>query len=165
MMDEDVRKAFYVDNVITLVDSKYALQKLDESEGDKAEKGTACAQIAFSSTVLLNKIDLVEAAELATIEKRIKEVNGCVEILRCEQAKVPIAKLFNVRAFDLAKVLEEQYMDEDEFNQFYKPKMDRTISNVGIRCEGAMNFFALQMFLDKYLERRRVRKTFSASRV
>jgi len=48
-----------VDNVVALVDALHGLEKLDESKGD-VSKGTACAQIAFSSTVLLNKIDLVD---------------------------------------------------------------------------------------------------------
>lgn len=160
MVNESVRKAFYVDNVITLVDAKHAIAKLDESQRDREGKGTACAQIAFSSTVLLNKIDLVDAAELADVEKRIKEVNSVVEILRCENAKVPLSKLFNVGAFNLARVLEEQYMDEEEFNTFYKPKMDNSISNVGVRCTGAVNMFELQRFLDKYLTEEETAKDF-----
>ena len=48
-----------VDNVVALVDALHGLEKLDESKGD-VSKGTACSQIAFSSTVLLNKIDLVD---------------------------------------------------------------------------------------------------------
>merc|ERR1711920_1138121 len=122
------RKAFFMDNVIALVDAKHAIAKLDESEGNKKQKGTACAQIAFSSTVLLNKIDLVEPAWLEQTEMRIKQINSSVDIIRCEQARAPLEKLINVRAFDLSKVLDEQYMDEDEFNKFYKPKMDSSIS-------------------------------------
>ena len=34
-----------------MVDAKHGMEKLDESKGDPNEKGTACAQIAFSSTV------------------------------------------------------------------------------------------------------------------
>ena len=63
VMDAQVQQCFYVDNVVTLVDAKHAIEKLDESKGDP-EKGTACAQIAFSSTVLLNKIDLVDEEHL-----------------------------------------------------------------------------------------------------
>jgi len=37
------------------------------------------------------------------------------------------------------------------FNQFYEPKMDSSISNVGICCEGTVSMYALQSFLDKYL--------------
>jgi len=42
-------------------------------------------------------------------------------------------------------------MDEEEFKTFYRPKMDSSVSNVGIRCEGAVNLFAFQELLDKYL--------------
>jgi len=151
MVDETVEKAFYIDNVITLVDAKHIVEKLDESEKDLQQKGTACAQIAFSSTVLLNKVDLVDSARLEEIEKRIKRVNKVVDIIRCENARVPLEKILNVRAFDLRKVLDEQYMDEEEFTTFYQPKMDGSITNVGVRCTGAMNLNKLQMFLDKYL--------------
>ena len=43
-------------------------------------------------------------------------------------------------------------MDEDEFRQFYQPKMDRSVSNVGIQCEGAVVMFQFQQFLDEYLD-------------
>jgi len=152
MMNREVSSAFYVDNVVTLVDSQHIIEKLDESEQDKEQKGTACAQIAFSSTVLLNKTDLVDSERLDLIEKRIKKINSVVDIIRCQQAKAPLEKLFNVRAFDLSRVLEEQYMDEEEFNTFYKPKMDNSISNVGVRCTGAINPCALEKFLGKYLQ-------------
>mmetsp|Transcript_116774 Transcript_116774/g.227077 ORF Transcript_116774/g.227077 Transcript_116774/m.227077 type:complete len:404 (-) Transcript_116774:242-1453(-) len=147
MLDENVVRAFYIDNVITLVDAVHAIEKLDESKGDE-EKGTACAQIAFSSTVLLNKVDLVDEATISGVEKRIKQLNRVVDILRCEQARVPMHKLFGIRAFDLTRVLEEQYMDEEEFTAFYKPKMDNTISNVGVRFEGAIDMHQFQEFLN-----------------
>merc|ERR1712048_1490740 len=104
-MDATVRETFYIDNVIALVDCKHCIEKLDESKGNPKEKGTACAQICFSSTVLLNKIDLVDEATIVECEKRIKGLNRVVDIIRCEQARVPLKKLFNVKAFSLASVL------------------------------------------------------------
>eukprot|EP00929_Paragymnodinium_shiwhaense_P103741 TRINITY_DN6744_c0_g1_i1.p1 TRINITY_DN6744_c0_g1~~TRINITY_DN6744_c0_g1_i1.p1 ORF type:complete len:419 (+),score=82.23 TRINITY_DN6744_c0_g1_i1:216-1472(+) len=147
-MDQNVRKHFTVDNVISLVDAKHCIEKLDEGKGNPEERGTACAQIAFSSTVLLNKVDLVDETRLVECEKRIKQLNSCVGIIRCEQAKVPLDKLFDVGAFDLGTVLEEQYMDEEEFNKFYTPKMDKSISNVGVMFEGAINMHKFQCFIN-----------------
>lgn len=147
-MDDAVKDTFYVDNVIALVDAKYCIEKLDESTGDPNEKGTACAQIAFSSTVLLNKVDLVDEATVLECEKRLKGLNGVVDIIRCEQARVPLEKLFNVKSFDLPRVLEEQYMDEEEFHSFYRPKMDRSISNVGVKFEGGVSMFKFQRFMN-----------------
>jgi len=150
MMDDQCREAFKIDNVIALVDAKHGLEKMNEHAGKN--EGTACAQIAFASTVLLNKIDLVDVDSLTAIETRIKGVNSIVNIIRCEHGRVDMSKLFNVGAFDLARVLEEQYMDEDEFKQFYEPKMDSSISNVGVCCEGIINMVALQTFISKYLD-------------
>jgi len=150
-MDESVSESFYVDNVITLVDAKHCLEKLDESKGDPQEKGTACAQIAFSSTVLLNKIDLVDKARILQCEKRIKDVNSVVDIVKCKHGRAPLDKLFNVNAFHLDKVLEEQYMDEDEFRSFYQPKMDRSISNVGVKFQGSVNMCKIQHFINNLI--------------
>ncbi len=159
IVDPVVQRHFVVDNVVALVDAKHGLEKLDESKGDP-EKGTACAQIAFSSTVLLNKTDLVDETQLEKVKKRIKELNSAVEIIPCQHSKAPMAKLFNVGCFNLDKVLEEQYMDESEFRQFYQPKMDRSVSNVGVRCEGAVMMFAFQEFLDRYLDKEETAKDF-----
>merc|ERR1719329_218719 len=153
-MDDAVKKAFYIDNVITLVDAKHCLEKLDENVG------TASAQIAFSSTVLLNKIDLVDEEEIVMCEKRIAEINAPVEIIRCKNAHVPLDKLFNVKAFHLSKVLDEQFMDEDRFHSRYKPKMDSSISNVGVQFEGALNMCKFQRFLEGLISDEEVAKDF-----
>merc|ERR1711971_435426 len=116
--------------------------------------------MAFASTVLLNKIDLDDADCLASVEKRIKEINSIVKIIRCEHGRVDMNQLINVGAFDLTRVLEEQRMDEHEFTQLYKPKMDNSIANVGIRCEGIISMSALQGLLDKYLDDGDIAKDF-----
>eukprot|EP00913_Durusdinium_trenchii_P001026 g944.t1 len=159
IVDRQVQSTFMVDNVVALVDAKHGLEKLDESRGDP-EKGTACAQIAFSSTVLLNKIDLVDETQLDKVTRRIKELNGAVEIIPCQQSRAPMNRLFNVGCFNLDKVLEEQYMDEAEFMQHYRPKMDKSVSNVGVRCEGQVMMFAFQQFLDRYLDEEETAKDF-----
>jgi G3E family GTPase len=145
-MDEPVRNTFYIDNVIALVDAVHCIEKLDESR-DQAI-GTAAAQIAFSSTVLLNKTDLVDEARIVECENRLKRVNRLVDVIRCQQARVPLERLFHVKAFDLERVLDEYQMDEDEFNRFYQPQMDRSISNVGVKFQGPVAMAKLQSFLN-----------------
>jgi len=145
-LNGQIRDNFYVDNVVALVDAKHGLERLDEGKASP-DKATPCAQVAFSSTVLLNKIDLATPDEILKVEKRLKEINSTVKIMRCENAKVPIAELFKIGCFNLEKVLEEQYMDEDEFEQFYTPKMDNSISNVGLRIEGPLMLSWVQQAL------------------
>ncbi|CAE7263454.1 CBWD5 [Symbiodinium sp. CCMP2592] len=150
-MVDSVSEAFYIDNVVALVDSRHVLEQLAESHADPMNKGTAAAQIAFSSMVLLNKTDLVNESHLKDVELRVREINPSAVLLRCLQSRVSLSRLFNVSIFSLGRVLEEQYMDEEDFTKFYQPKMDRSVSNVGVRCSGAVNLFAFQAFLDKYL--------------
>jgi len=154
----EIGQSFSVDNVVALVDAKHAIEKLDESTGNPEEKGTACAQIAFASTVLLNKIDLADEGELTSIERRIKELNTTAQVIRCQNATVPVAKLFNVDAFNLSKVINEaapfngfQGSEEDFSGAWMKPKMDKSISNVGVRCPGRVNMHLFQRLLDEYL--------------
>mmetsp|Transcript_122954 Transcript_122954/g.244629 ORF Transcript_122954/g.244629 Transcript_122954/m.244629 type:complete len:461 (-) Transcript_122954:8-1390(-) len=151
-MVEEVSNFFYIDNVVVLVDAKHILRQLEESQLESTYNSPVAAQVAFSSMVLLNKIDLVDESHLAEVDARIREISSTAHILRCQESRVPLSTLFNVNIFSLGRVLEEQYMNEDEFKTFYQPKMDRSISNVGIRCEGAVNLFAFQLLLDKYLD-------------
>jgi len=96
--------------------------------------------------------------ELASIEGRIKELNTTAEVIRCQNATVPVAKLFNVNAFNLSKVINEaapfngfQGSEEDFSGAWMKPKMDKSISNVGVRCPGQVNMHLFQRLLDEYL--------------
>lgn len=148
---DEIRPFFTIDNVVALVDAKHAIRQFDEAKEDPEGKGTALAQIAFSSMVLLNKVDLVDDEELSKIEARVRKLNSTVTIARCENAAVPVNELIDVGAFSLARVLEEQYMEEEEFTEFYQSKMDKSISNVGIRCPGMVAMFHFQQMLDHFL--------------
>mmetsp|Transcript_12516 Transcript_12516/g.37584 ORF Transcript_12516/g.37584 Transcript_12516/m.37584 type:complete len:425 (-) Transcript_12516:30-1304(-) len=157
-MKEEIGAAFFVDNVVALVDAKHALMKLAEANDDPDAKGTACAQIAFSSTVLLNKVDLADEKRLAEIEARVREINTTAEVIRCQNAAAPLSKLFGVGAFNLAKVLAEAAPfngfrgSEDDFaSGWMKPRMDKSISNVGVRCEGMIGMDLFQRFMDDLL--------------
>jgi G3E family GTPase len=62
-VDEEVRAKAKLDSIVTVVDAKYLTARLEDSH-------EAAEQIAFADTILLNKVDLVTADELAQIEAR-----------------------------------------------------------------------------------------------
>jgi len=156
--EEEIAEAFRLDNVVALVDAKHAMEKLEES--NDPNKATHSAQIAFSSTVLLNKIDLAGLDQLSKIERRLKEINSTVKILRCKEARVAMAELFQVGAFALGKVLQEQYMDRDEMEKFYKPKMDNSISNFGFHIQGSMRIKWLEHAMASLIDETSVKDIF-----
>jgi G3E family GTPase len=97
-MDEDVRAKSRLDAVITVADAMNLLNRLDDSP--EAEE-----QIAFADVVLLNKIDLVGAEQLAAVERRIREINPHATIHRTERSAIDLDKVLDRGAFDLERIL------------------------------------------------------------
>ena len=59
-VDDEVRNRTKLDSIVTVVDAKNFLQRLEDSH-------EAAEQVAFADVVLLNKIDLVSADEAARV--------------------------------------------------------------------------------------------------
>ena len=98
-VDEDTRQSFDLDGVITLVDAKHAELHLDDSE-------EAASQIAFADVILINKVDLVEPADLDALERRLRAMNAMARIERVRMAEAPMDRVLNVGGFDLDRALE-----------------------------------------------------------
>ena len=67
-MDEEVATHFLLDAIVTVVDTKHAMQQLDTHE-------EAQRQVGFADKLLLSKADLVSPDELALLRKRLKQMN------------------------------------------------------------------------------------------
>ncbi|MCB9896792.1 MAG: GTP-binding protein [Planctomycetes bacterium] len=97
-VDEAVRRQVRLDAVVTLVDARHVELHLDGSS-------VARAQIACADVLLLNKIDLVDDADVARVTKRLRGMNALAEVHPCRQADVPLAAVLDVRGFDLDATL------------------------------------------------------------
>src|SRR6202012_1393581 len=67
-VDEDVKSKSRLDAVVTVADAKWLAARLRDAPEAKN-------QIAFADVIILNKVDLVSAAELAEVEARIRAIN------------------------------------------------------------------------------------------
>ncbi len=97
-LDDELKTQFVVDAILTVVDARHFEQHLQDLK-EPAE------QVAFADVVLLNKIDLVDDAALARVERRVRAINGTARILRSRNSDVPIASVLGIGAFDLTKAL------------------------------------------------------------
>jgi len=110
-VDEKLSKEFFIDGIVTIVDSKHVVLHIDTS--DEVKK-----QIAFADVILLNKTDLVFAKELDMLEERIRSMNGLSKIYRTEQSNIALEKVLLIGGFDLESALKKdpQFLDiEYEF--------------------------------------------------
>ena len=74
-VDEGLRAKARLDAIVTVVDAKNLPARLLDS-------AEAAAQIAFADVILLNKVDLVTADELAAVEARVRAINALAPIIR-----------------------------------------------------------------------------------
>jgi G3E family GTPase len=107
-VDEDVKAKTRLDAIVTVVDAKHLVARLEDSP-------EAADQIAFADVIVLNKLDLVTPAELAAVEARIRSINRFAEIHHATRGEVPIDKLLGLAAFDLQRVLQSvpDFLEED----------------------------------------------------
>jgi len=98
-VDEDVRARTELDSVTTVVDAKHVALRLADSR-------EAVEQIAFADQIILNKTDLVSAAELAQVEAAIRRINPLAPIHRAQRSNVPLDTILGRGGFDLARITE-----------------------------------------------------------
>ena len=108
-VDDGVRARTRLDAIVTVVDAKNLLARLEDSA--EAEE-----QVAFADVIVLNKVDLVTAEELDAVEARIRTINRYARIHRTTRSAVDIAEILDQGAFDLARVLEREpaFLEETE---------------------------------------------------
>ncbi len=92
--DEEVKQAFRLDGIVTLVDAKHIGLHLEDAPEAKE-------QIAFADRILLNKTDLVGPDDVDALEEKVRGINSLARIHRTTRATLNVNDVLNIRAFDL----------------------------------------------------------------
>ncbi len=98
-VDQDVQEKTRLDAVVTVADAKWLLARLKDAPEAKN-------QIAFADVIILNKIDLVDAEQLAEVEGRIRAINPYATLHKTTRSAVPLEAVLGRGAFDLERILE-----------------------------------------------------------
>ena len=97
--DDEMRRSFRLDAIVTVVDAKHVAAHLDSD--DESVK-----QVAFADVILLNKTDLVSPSDLGALEGRIRGINAVASIHRTLGCNVPLDKVLEVGGFNLGRATE-----------------------------------------------------------
>jgi G3E family GTPase len=97
-VDDELKEHFVLDAIVTLVDACHIERTLRESP-------IAQEQIAFADVILLNKMDLVDAAALERIERSLRAISSSAVLLPTRRAEVPLQQVLGLGAFDLQRAL------------------------------------------------------------
>jgi G3E family GTPase len=104
VLADPVARCARLDGVVTLVDAAHAMRHLGEVPARTADPSEAVAQVAYADLIILNKTDLVDAAALASLEARVRAINGVAPIVRTQRAAVAVDAVLGVGGFDLDRV-------------------------------------------------------------
>lgn len=146
-IDDDVRKMYKLDSVITVVDTKYILTRLAEKKPDGVEN-EAVEQVVFADKIILNKVELAENDKhLKTIEKELRALNPTAPIQHTNWSKVSPKDILNLGAFDLNRVLDF----DPEFLGDQEHMHDTTVTSIGVKFVGNVNQHLLQTWIQRLI--------------
>ncbi|GMY29607.1 P-loop guanosine triphosphatase YjiA-like [Fagus crenata] len=162
--DELVSRYVKLDGVVTLVDSKHAMQHLNEVK-PRFVVNEAVEQIAYADRIILNKIDLVTEAELEVLAKKIKHINGMAQMKHAKFGYVDMDFVLGVGGYDLERIDSEVHVDsscsvthqhETEHGHHKGHPHDHThdsaVSSVSIVYEGNLDLDEFDDWLERLIE-------------
>ncbi|EAW37059.1 GTP-binding protein [Lyngbya sp. PCC 8106] len=104
----ELRDMTRLDSIVTMVDCANFSLDLFNSQA-------AQSQVAYGDIIVLNKTDLVDEADVDSLEVRIRDLKGDARILRTTQSQVPLALVLSVGLFESDRYFEaEEHEHEHE---------------------------------------------------
>lgn len=98
----ELRDMTRLDSIITMVDCENFSLDLFNSQA-------AQSQITYGDIIVLNKTDLVDEAEVDSLEVRLRDLKTGARILRTQKAEVPLPLILSVGLFESDKYAPEQH--------------------------------------------------------
>lgn len=98
-MDDEIAESYLLDSVLTLVDAKHAETQLNDRQ-------EARRQVGFADQIFISKTDLVEGGEVDALAHRLKHMNPRAPQQRVHFGEVDLARVFDLRGFNLNAKLE-----------------------------------------------------------
>lgn len=106
-MDKELGSDVYLDGIITVVDAKFGLERLNEGpehvpENDSSMPAVSAAmrQVGLADLIILNKKDLVTKDRVENLLHLIKNINRVAEIHVTEHCKIDLERILDLNAYD-----------------------------------------------------------------
>lgn len=132
-----------IKSVIAVVDARHVGRHL----GDEIVR----EQIAFADTLVLNKIELLDGAELAPLERELRRLNPAAALLKTSHAQVDANALFDTPRFSLDNVLaiEPDLLADSEHDHEH----DASITSVSATASGPLDPVRFERWINQLVLR------------
>ncbi len=128
LADTDLLTRVELESVVTLVDAAHFQRQIGND--------IAREQIAFADLIVLNKVDLLDTDEIASMERHLRAINPTAAIIRTNNAEVAAGTLLGVRRFSLPNLLAiEPGILQDEHDHEH----DNSITSCAVETSKALD--------------------------
>ena len=140
---DEVKAHIKLDAFVTMVDAV-------NLEANLAQCNEAVEQVAFSDIVLINKVDLVTAEQIAVVEARIRKLNPLAIIHHTTNADIDISKVVGVGAFDLVQKLDV----DPEFLGDHEHEHDAAVTSFVLEENEPIDINSFALWMNKVAQER-----------
>ncbi len=163
-VDEDGRSLkdlVSLDSMVTLVDAKNFLNDFksrddlldrDIALGEEDVRGVGdllVDQVEFATTIIVNKIDLVNELELKEVTGVIRSLNADAKIIFSSHGQVPLTEILGTKSFDMEKAATSAAWLKELNNQHIPETEEYGISSFVFRARRPFHPERLLDFLNK----------------
>ncbi len=146
-VDDDLRDRVALDSLVTVVDARHFLGKVDEAH--EVEE-----QVAFADVILLNKTDLVDAATVEVVKARIRGLNRFATVHTTVKTGVALENVLGRGAFDLSRLLDiEPALLEEEPEDH---EHDASIGSVSVKLDTPLDAEKFSAWMRRFIQQRGV---------
>jgi G3E family GTPase len=174
-LDDPIAKQVTLDAVVTMVDAKHIGAHLDDLVLDGSDN-QAVDQIVCADRIVINKVDLVDEAAIASLTQRLRSLNETAEVVTSSYAQIDLDRILGVGANEFAQILVESdglHEHEEEHGHGHEShtgheghndheghglhahddhQHDETVSSVGIAVDAEVDLATLESWLAELRE-------------
>ncbi|MDJ0624507.1 MAG: GTP-binding protein [Desulfocapsaceae bacterium] len=145
-LETDLRDMTRLDSIVTLIDcANYSDEALSNYQAIES-------QIQYGDIIVLNKTDLVDEADVDSLEIKIRNFKKNARILRTQKSQVPLALVLSVGLFESDKYFEgTESESKDDNRQSDKLETD-DFTSLSIQSDSQLNFSEFQYYRSDHLE-------------
>ncbi|MGG5872544.1 CobW family GTP-binding protein [Pseudomonas peli] len=146
-----------LDAIVTMVDAKHVAQHLEDLQLDGVDN-QAVDQIVCADRIVINKVDLVSADEVASLSAKIRGLNATADLVTSSYAQIDLSKILGVGAFEATQKLMEigaehnhhadEHHHEHEHDELVH-EHDPSVSSVGIAVQADIDLVAFHQWISE----------------
>ncbi|MGL4609474.1 MAG: CobW family GTP-binding protein [Trueperaceae bacterium] len=136
VLDPYVKGLFELDGIIGVADARNLKATIQQNpEG--------AVQLAYASTVILNKIDLANPEQIEEAKQMVEKLNPLVSIQEASHAEVPFSTMLHTRAF------EPRWENAPDYNaETYRAEHTKGLKSFTLRADRPLNRQGFNRFIE-----------------